>query len=53
MVNKCRVSGCLTNHAAGEKGTVFELPEKEDLRQKWQCFLKRNDLEKQKHILEA
>ena len=26
MVNKSSVSECLTNHATGEKGTVFELP---------------------------
>ena len=50
MVNKCSVPGCLTNHANGEKGTVFELPKDEDLQKKWLSFLSRDDLETQKHV---
>ena len=50
MVNKCSVSGYLTNHATGEKGTVFELPTDPHLKSKWLFFLKRDDLLSQKHV---
>ena len=50
MVNKCRVPGCLTNHATEEKGTVFELPKDKDHQIKWLSFLDRNDLETKKHV---
>ena len=35
MVNKSSASGCLANHAIGEKGTVFELSTDPDLKCKW------------------
>ena len=50
MVNQCNVPGCLTNHANGEKGTVFELPKDKDQQIKWPYMLNRNDLETQKHV---
>lgn len=50
MVNKCNVPGCLTNHATGEKGTVFELPKDKDLQRKWLSLLKRDELVSQKHL---
>ena len=50
MVNNCSVPGCLTNHANGEKGTVFELQTDKDQQIKWPSFLIRNDLETQKHV---
>ena len=50
MVNKCNVLGCLTNHAAGEKGTVFELPRDEQLQEKWIAFINRDDIAHQKHL---
>ena len=34
MVNKCSVPGCKTNHVGGDKGTVFELPDDEEQRNK-------------------
>ena len=50
LVNKCTVSGCLTNHANGEKGTVFDLPKDKDQQIKQPSSLNRNDLETQKHV---
>ena len=51
MINKCRVPGCLTNHASGEKRTVFELPKDKNLQNKWLFFLNRDDSQTQKHVL--
>jgi len=51
MVSKCSVPGCLTNHATGEKGTVFELPRDEDLQNKCLSSLNRDNLETQKHVI--
>ena len=51
MVKKAAsVSGCLTNHATGEKGTVFEFPTDPHPKCKWLSFLKRDDLLSQKHM---
>ena len=50
MVNKCRVPGCLTNHATEVKATVFELPKDNDHQFDWLSFLDRNDLETMKHV---
>lgn len=50
MVNKCSVSGCKTNHVGGEKGTVFELPDDEEQKNKWISFLKSDFLASYNHI---
>ena len=50
MLNKCSVSGCSTNHATGEKGTVFKLPKDQNLRCKWLFFVNREYDDYQKHI---
>ena len=50
MVNRCSVSGCLTNHATGEKGTVFQLPTDPDQKCKRLPFLERDDFLRQKHV---
>ena len=50
MVNKCSVPGCKTNHVAGEAGTVFELPDEEEQRNKWISFINSDNLVTYKHI---
>lgn len=50
MVNKCSVPGCKTNHVGGEKGTVFELPDDEEQKNRWISFLKSDFLSSYKHI---
>ena len=34
MVNKCSVPGCKTNHVGRDTGTVFDLPDDEEQRNK-------------------
>ena len=50
MAKKGSVPGCLTKHATGERGTVFELPKDKDNQIKSLSLLNRNDLETQKHV---
>ena len=45
MFNKCSVFGCFTNFQGHDAGTVFGLPNNEDLKSRWLKFINRSDLD--------
>ena len=43
MVNKCVVSGCMSNHPGYNNAAVFSFPKDQDLFTRWKRFCCRND----------
>ena len=45
MVNKCSCRGCFTNFEGFERGSVFALPKKDELRKQWIKFINRKEVD--------
>ena len=43
MINKCSVTGCFTNYAGYDTGTVFPLPDDKKQKEQWLKFIHRSE----------